>query len=233
VAQTDAAIGGKTGVDLATGKNLVGAFHQPRAVIADVEALTSLSVREFRSGLAEVVKYGIICDAGLFGSVVEASAALRRRALASLEPVVLRCCEIKARVVSEDETEQGLRAILNFGHTVGHAVEAATGYRRFRHGEAVAIGMVSACLIGEGIGVTPREVTGSVVDALERFGLPTRFPGSVSSDQVLALLGRDKKALAGIPRFVLARKIGDVVIRGDVPPEAVVAALERQRGIGR
>ena len=144
LAQVDASVGGKTGVDLPQGKNLVGAFHQPRAVLIDTDTLRSLPARELRSGLAEVIKYGIICDKGLFDRLGKEMPRLLRRDSPALASVIVRSCEIKADVVSKDEFERGARAILNFGHTVGHALESLTVYRQFKHGEAISIGMVSA-----------------------------------------------------------------------------------------
>jgi 3-dehydroquinate synthase len=230
LAQVDASVGGKTGVDLRQGKNLVGSFHQPRAVIIDTDTLRTLPLRELRSGLAEVVKYGIISDEPFFRLVAQSLPRLLRRDSEATAAAVVRSCEIKARVVEADETEQGLRAILNFGHTVGHALESVTGYRRYRHGEAISIGMVSAGLIGEEVGLTPRGVTREIADVLERAGLPTVFPADVPVEDILHAMGRDKKTVAGKTRFVLAREIGRVEIVSDVPTRAVVAALDRQRG---
>jgi 3-dehydroquinate synthase len=232
LAQVDASVGGKTGVDLRQGKNLVGAFHQPRVVMIDTDTLRTLPARELRSGLAEVVKYGIISDESFFRLIVQAMPRLLRRDADAVASAVIRSCEIKARVVEADETEQGLRAVLNFGHTVGHALEAVTGYRRYRHGEAISIGMVSAGLIGEEAGVTPREVTGRIVEALRRAGLPTDFPADVPAERILEAIGRDKKTVAGKTSFVLAREVGSVEIVSDVPAGAVLTALRRQRSAG-
>jgi 3-dehydroquinate synthase len=229
LAQVDASVGGKTGVDLPRGKNLVGAFYQPRAVLIDTDTLRTLPARELRSGLAEVVKYGIISDKAFFARAQAQMPRLLRRDPEALAAAIVRSCEIKADVVRQDETEQGLRAILNFGHTVGHALEAVTGYRRYKHGEAVAIGMVSAALIGEEIGVTPREVREAIVAVLTAANLPTAFPADVPTEPILEAMGRDKKKVAGQLRFVLAARLGSVIVTGDVPPSAVRAALERQR----
>jgi 3-dehydroquinate synthase len=229
LAQVDASVGGKTGVDLPEGKNLVGAFHQPAVVLIDTHTLRTLPIRELRAGLAEIIKYGIIYDAPFFTGTVAALPQLLCRDEAALTDVIARSCAIKAEVVAQDETEQGLRAILNYGHTVGHALEALTHYRRYKHGEAVAIGMVSAALIGEEIGVTPQDATAVIVAGLRSARLPVAFPEDIQSAAILETAQRDKKTLAGRLRFVLARRIGEVFVTGDVPPEAVNRALHRQK----
>ncbi len=228
LAQVDASVGGKTGVDLPEGKNLVGAFHQPVSVLIDPRTLQTLSRRELRSGLAEVIKYGIIYDSAFFDTFERTIPAVLRTEESELIDVIARSCEIKAEVVAEDETEQGLRAILNFGHTIGHAIEALTHYRRYKHGEAIAIGMVSAALIGEEMGVTPIEVTARIRVALMLAGLPIAFPDDLSVEDVLLAAGRDKKTQAGRLHFVLVRRLGDVFISGDVSEKAVRTALGRQ-----
>jgi 3-dehydroquinate synthase len=229
LAQVDASVGGKTGVDLPSGKNLVGAFHQPAAVIIDLDTLTTLPRRELRGGLAEVIKYGIIRDKRFFDLVETTTARILRLEHDPLAAVIHRSCEIKAEVVAADETEQGLRAILNFGHSIGHALEAVTGYRRYKHGEAIAIGMLSACLIGEETGVTPRAVTERLSSALAAAGLPRAFPSDVSPESIREAALRDKKTIGGRLRFVLASDIGCVEIGQDVPFEVAEAALSRQR----
>lgn len=229
LAQVDASVGGKTGVDLPEGKNLVGAFHQPATVLIDPHTLRTLPARELRSGLAEVVKYGIIDDDRFFQETVALLPALRRRDEKALAAIIARSCAIKAEVVAQDETEQGQRAILNFGHTIGHALEAVTAYRRYKHGEAIAIGMVSAALIGEQTGDTSPAVTQALDGALRAAHLPVAFPRDIDVAAVLAAAQRDKKALDGRLRFVLARRIGEVFVTGDVPVEAVQAALARHQ----
>jgi 3-dehydroquinate synthase len=229
LAQVDASVGGKTGVDLPQGKNLVGAFHQPRAVVIDARTLATLPARELRSGLAEVIKYGIIYDDRLFETVARTMPDLLRRATIPLSNVIARCCEIKADVVSQDETEQGIRAILNFGHTIGHAIEAITGYRRFKHGEAVSVGMVSACLIGEETGITAKPVTSAVAASLLSARLPIGLPADLDTDAILTAARRDKKVQAGRLRFVLPGRIGSVTVQDNVPDAAIRAALDRQR----
>jgi 3-dehydroquinate synthase len=230
LAQVDASVGGKTGVDLPQGKNLVGAFHQPSAVLIDPQTLHTLPARELRSGLAEVIKYGIIVDRGFFFEVANALPALLRREEAALTRAITRSCEIKADVVAQDETEQGLRAILNFGHTIGHALEAVTGYRRYKHGEAIAIGMVAEARIGEVLGVTPPEVTQALVETLKAARLPTDFPADIGADAILEAAQRDKKTLAGRLRFVLARDIGEVFVSDAATEAAVRAALAGSAG---
>jgi 3-dehydroquinate synthase len=229
LAQVDASIGGKTGVNLRSGKNLVGAFHQPRAVVADPLTLMTLPVREMRCGLAEVLKHGFIRDGAYLGAVRADMARLRAREPGALCRVVLGSCRIKAAVVASDETEQGVRGVLNFGHTVGHALEALTGYRCLRHGEAVAIGMLSACLIGEEVGVTPSNVTATVASALAEAGLPRALPASVSVDAVVAAMAGDKKSERGSPRFVLLRDVGAGEPGYAVPQDRLRAALHRAR----
>ncbi len=228
LAQVDASVGGKTGVDLPEGKNLVGAFHQPLAVLIDPDTLLTLPRRELRAGLAEVIKYGIIYDERFFHRIGADVKLLLSGDAVALSHAIARSCEIKAEVVAQDETEQGLRAILNFGHTVGHALEAVTHYRRYKHGEAVAIGMVSACLVGEELNLTPPEVTRQLEAALKAAGLPTAFPADVDADAILEAAQRDKKTLDGKLRFVLATQLGTVQVVNDVPANAIRAALARQ-----
>lgn len=232
LAQVDASVGGKTGVDLPEGKNLVGAFHQPVSVIIDTETLSTLPARELRAGLAEIIKYGIIYDSLFFEETMQGMPALLRRDPSALSHVIARSCEIKAEVVAQDETEQGLRAILNFGHTVGHAVEAVTNYRRYKHGEAVAIGMVTACLIGEERGLTPPAVTAAVTDALQKARLPVGFPADIEAEAVLEAAQRDKKTEAGQLRFVLAHSVGTVAFGQSVDSGTVCKAIARQKQRG-
>jgi 3-dehydroquinate synthase len=226
LAQVDASVGGKTAVDLAAGKNLVGAFHQPCGVVIDTDTLHTLPVRELRSGLAEVVKYGIILDPEFHAQVLQTAPLLLKRHKAALEQVIVRSCQLKAQVVAQDETETGLRAVLNFGHTVGHALETITQYRRYKHGEAISIGMVSACLVGERMGLTPPAVTREVETALQRLGLPIAFPHDISNEATAQTAMGDKKSLGGELRFVLARRIGEVTLPVSVPGNLILQALE-------
>lgn len=229
LAQVDASIGGKTGVDLPQGKNLIGAFHQPAAVIVDVETLKSLPAREYRSGLAEVIKYGIICDKRFFDELNAQLPRLLRRDNNSVSAAVVRSCEIKAAIVGEDETEQGKRAILNFGHTVGHALEAVTSYRKYKHGEAIAIGMVSAAIVGEELGVASAHTTCEIASTLRQAGFSNRFPEDVNVDELIEAMGRDKKTVEGKLTFVLVPEVGTAMPHPAVPLRAVRSALARQR----
>jgi len=229
LAQVDSSVGGKTGVNLPEGKNLAGAFHQPTLVLADPDTLKTLPRRQFRAGLAEVVKYGIIADEALWHLVNAEASSLRQGYSARLAEIVYRCCEIKASVVSEDETEQGVRAILNFGHTVAHALEAVAGYGRLLHGEAVSIGMVSAALVGEEVGVTPEGTAGEIARLLRAVGLPVALPRDVDLDSLLTVMARDKKARDGQVRFVLIERIGQARLPLVVHEKEVLHALSVHR----
>ncbi|HEV2318230.1 MAG TPA: 3-dehydroquinate synthase [Verrucomicrobiae bacterium] len=226
LAQVDSSVGGKTGVNLRAGKNLVGAFYQPRLVLCDLDTLTTLPVREYRAGLAEVIKYGIIYDARLFAALERGLDRILRLDKKLLASVICRCCEIKARIVSQDETESGLRAVLNFGHTLGHAIENSFGYGKFLHGEAISIGQVIAARLSEMIlGMPPDDV--QRIEALfGRAGLPTHIELRPARRQKLFTAMRlDKKSAGGEVRFVLARKIGEVEFGKRVPAEAIDSAL--------
>jgi len=229
VAQVDSSIGGKTGVNLPEGKNLVGAFYQPRCVLIDPETLITLPHREVRAGIAEIIKYGVIADAGLFEYLQAHQPKLHKVDENIFSYLIERSCQIKADVVSRDETESDLRAILNFGHTIGHALEAATGYRHFLHGEAVAVGMVAASRIAERMGLAEQEVSAPIHDLLERFDLPTTLPRDISYPEMMEAMCRDKKIKGGKLRFVLPVCIGGVILRDDVSPETVQAVLEEMR----
>ncbi len=227
LAQVDASIGGKTGVDLPEGKNLVGAFYQPVAVIVDINTLQTLPIRELRSGLSEVIKYGIISDNILFDRTQKSISSILNRDRTALSDVISSSCRIKADVVSRDECENGLRAILNFGHTVGHAIEAVTNYRRFKHGEAIAIGMVSAALIGNKVGITSDSTVSEIVKALQMAKLPTAFPAELSPDEVINATQSDKKRIGSRLNWVLASSIGTVVLRNDIDITLVRDVLNR------
>jgi 3-dehydroquinate synthase len=224
VAQVDSAIGGKTGVNLAEGKNLVGAFYPPRLVLADPEALATLPDREFRGGLAEVIKYGVIADAKLFEFLESKMDALLRREPSALEHVIRRSIEIKAQVVGKDERESGLREILNFGHTFGHALESVTRYRRFQHGEAVAWGMMCAALLGHEVAGTPADAVSRIVALVRRIEPLPGWP-KIEAAKILQAMYSDKKARAGKLRFVLAPRIGHAETIGDVPEKTVNSIL--------
>ena len=211
LAQVDAAIGGKTGVNHARGKNLIGAFHQPRFVIADVDTLATLPRRELVAGLAEVIKYGVIGDADLFAEIEGRLDDLLRLDRVLVVRVVATSCRQKAAVVSADERElTGLRATLNFGHTVGHAVETLTDYRRFLHGEAVAIGMVAAARVSQALGLCDSRAVARIRDVAARAGLPTELPADLSPMALAGAMGGDKKSHRGRIRFVALEEIGRV-----------------------
>lgn len=230
LAQVDSSVGGKTGVNLPQGKNLVGVFHQPRLVLADTEVLRSLPARELRAGYAEVIKYGAICDADFFSWLERETTAALQLEPAAILRVVRRCCEIKAAVVSQDERESGLRAILNFGHTIGHALEAVSDYRGWLHGEAVAVGMcVAARLSARGGGLPATEA-----QRLERLigasGLPTRLPATVEWSALWEAMRLDKKAQGGRVRFVLLKRLGEAVVSDAVSEAQVREVLDECRG---
>jgi 3-dehydroquinate synthase len=216
VAQVDAAIGGKVGADLPQGKNLVGAFAQPRAVLSDPLVLRTLPPRELVAGLAEVVKSGVIRDAALFDFVERRGPALLRCAPGDMVEIVARSAAVKADVVSKDERESGLRQILNYGHSIGHAIEAATGYLRFLHGEAVSVGMTGAALIAWCLGLVGRDFVARQGSLLQRLGLPLRAPG-VPAGRVLRALRLDKKSRGGRVKFVLPTAVGRVRFGLEVP----------------
>jgi len=226
LAQVDSSVGGKTGVNLKAGKNLVGAFYQPKLVLCDLDTLKTLPEREFRSGLAEVVKYGIIFDAKLFVQLERDLPKLLRREPKSLTAVIARCCEIKAEVVGQDETEGGLRAILNFGHTIGHAIENSSGYGKYLHGEAIAIGQVAAAKLSQKIlGLSPGEAD-RIENLFVQAGLPVKIKfNPAQRRKLLAAMKLDKKVSAGEIKFVLAEKIGRVVWGQNVPQGLIEEVL--------
>lgn len=230
LAQVDSSVGGKTGVNHPRGKNLIGAFHQPRLVVIDVSTLVSLSPREYRSGMAEVVKAGLIRDSALFALLEREWLALVRLDGALLARVVRRAVEIKAEVVQADEREMGLRAILNFGHTVGHALEAATEYRTFTHGEAVSIGMVVEAQLSADLGLISLDDLTRIRELLVHLGLPVEAQG-VPFDKVREAMRLDKKVKDGRLRFALLDGIGSCRILPDVS-EAAVADAYRKHGGG-
>lgn len=226
LAQVDSSVGGKVGVNLAAGKNLVGAFYQPRFVLCDLTTLRSLPVRELRAGLAEVIKYGIIYDAPLFARLEHDLPRLLRRDPAVLAEIVARCCEIKAEVVRQDEHENGLRAILNFGHTIGHAIEAISGYGKYLHGEAISIGQVAAARLSVKLAGMPPPDAARIEKLFRRAGLPTRLRLSPQKNRrLLDAMLLDKKVSGGEVKFVLARALGQVEPGLKVPSELICQAL--------
>ncbi|HEY4144250.1 3-dehydroquinate synthase [Pinirhizobacter sp.] len=225
LAMVDSSVGGKTGVNLPEGKNLVGAFHQPRAVVADIDTLASLPDREYRAGLAEIVKGAAIGDAGFFAWLEDHADALEAREPTLLVEAIARKCAYKAGVVSRDETEQGERALLNLGHTFGHALETAGHYTTFLHGEAVAVGMVLAARLSERMGMAGSEDTARLSALLQRLGLPIAMPGGSDPDELLRLMRLDKKNTAGVLKLILWRGIGRAEIAPGVAEQDVLAVL--------
>jgi len=224
VAQVDSAVGGKTGVNLPEGKNLVGSFYPPRRVLVDPEVLSSLPEREFRGGLAEVIKYGVIRDASLFCFLEENIGAILRREADALEQIIRRSIEIKANVVSRDEKESGLREILNYGHTFAHALEAVTEYRRYQHGEAVAWGLMCAALLGHELVNTPADDVARIIALVRKTGPLPAWP-EVAPAKLFDAMRSDKKTKFGKVRFVLSRRLGDARSYDDVPPKRVLCVL--------
>jgi len=222
--QVDAAIGGKTGVNLPQGKNLVGTFYQPALVCCDPAVLKTLPNREYVSGLGEVVKYGMIRDAELYEYIEKNVEGIRDRNPEVLDEIVYRCAAIKADVVTKDEKESGERAILNYGHTIGHALEAAGRYKTLHHGEAVSIGMEAEAILSMELGIAPLEVLAAQNRLLKLCGLPTRVK-KMPEKQVLAALRLDKKNIAGKTRFVLPEAVGRVRWGVEVPQDMIAAAL--------
>lgn len=226
LAHVDSSVGGKTGVNLKAGKNLVGAFYQPKLVLCDLAALATLPPREFRAGLAEVIKYGIIYDAALFARLERDLPKLLRRETKALGEIIARCCEIKADVVGQDETESGLRAILNFGHTIGHGLEAISSYGKYLHGEAISIGQVAAAKLSQELTGLPEKDSARIVDLFQRAGLPTEVKLNASQrPKLFAAMKLDKKVSDGEIKFVLAKKIGKVVWGQRVPTPAIEKVL--------
>lgn len=224
LAQVDSSVGGKTGVNHPQGKNMIGAFHQPRCVIADIATLRTLPDREYRAGLAEVVKYGFIYDAAFLDWLEREADALAARHEPAIVQAVRRSCEIKAEVVAADERESGLRAILNLGHTFGHAIEAAAGYGSWLHGEAVAAGMAVAADMSARLGWISQADRDRAVRLIARFGLPTE-PPRIGAAKARELMGMDKKVLDGRVRLVLLRALGRADVVGDYPSETLAATL--------
>ncbi|MDI6709706.1 MAG: 3-dehydroquinate synthase [Thermoanaerobacterales bacterium] len=225
LAQVDSSVGGKVGVNHPKGKNIIGAFYQPRFVLADVRTLCTLPAREIRAGLAEVIKYGVIRDAAFFAWLEENLDRLLGLREDALAEAVYHSCRIKAEVVAADETEQGLREVLNFGHTVGHALESLTSYRAYRHGEAVAAGMVAEARLAMAEGMLSEADYRRLCALVARAGLPVELPDRWGPEEWLEHFTRDKKTRDGRVAFVLPTAIGRVVVRQDLPSYAVVSGL--------
>lgn len=227
LAQVDSSVGGKVGVNLKAGKNLVGSFYQPRRVECDLDTIRTLPRREFCAGLAEVIKYGIIFDADLFERLERELPALLGRETKALERIVARCCEIKAEVVRQDERESGLRAILNFGHTIGHALEAISGYGKYLHGEAISIGQVAAARISARMLGLPARDADRIRNLFARAQLPTKVALTKAQQRrLIAAMRLDKKVTEGRIKFVLARQIGTVIFGQQVPTAIIGQTLQ-------
>ncbi len=231
LAQVDSSIGGKVAVNLPEAKNIIGAFYQPRLVVSDVRLLQTLPLREFQAGLAEVVKYGVIADKTFFEWLEGSLPDILRQEEEVLIHLVRTSCQIKAKVVEVDERDAGLRAILNFGHTVGHAIEAATGYRQYTHGEAIAVGMVVAAQLSRHLGLCSPEVPQRIATILQRIGLPTQL--SIKPEFLMESMAYDKKIKDGMNYFVLTKELGSVTVAPIFNPlEALQAALKAGGGCG-
>jgi 3-dehydroquinate synthase len=229
LAQVDASVGGKTGVNHPRGKNLIGAFHQPAAVVIDSATLDTLPAREFNAGVAEVVKYGALGDAPFFDWLEANADRVTARDGEAIDTMIRRSVENKARIVGQDEKESGVRALLNLGHSFGHALESETRYAVFLHGEAVAIGMVTAALLSEQRGLCPPGTARRIDTLLARFDLPTRIPAELDPARLAAALTLDKKAVASGLRLVLLHDIGAAVVDRDSSAEDILNAMENNR----
>lgn len=224
LSQVDSSVGGKTAVNHPLGKNMIGAFYQPRAVVIDLDTLKTLPAGEFRAGIAEIIKYGVIEDPDLFAYLERNADAILQQDTACLEHVIETSCAIKARVVERDERESNYRMVLNYGHTIGHAIEALTGYTEYKHGEAVAIGMVAAARLSEQMGYCDSGTVERITRLIERYGLPTRLPEFPARDYIESMY-RDKKAREKKIRFILVRALGRVEIVDAVPESELEKVL--------
>ena len=225
LSQVDSSVGGKTGVNHPLGKNMIGAFHQPQAVIADTLTLNTLPDRELSAGMAEVIKYGLINDADFFEWLEEHMEALMARDLVLLAEVIRRSCADKAQIVAADEKESGQRALLNLGHTFGHAIETGMGYGKWLHGEAVGAGMAMAADMSCRLGWISQDKVNKINDLLQRAALPASPPESMSGNDFMDLMSVDKKVLDGKMRLVLMKDIGESIISDDFDPAALKATL--------
>jgi 3-dehydroquinate synthase len=227
LAMVDSAIGGKTGINHPQGKNLIGAFHQPRLVWVDPDVLKTLPAREFRAAMAEVIKYGVIWDAELFEQMLQSKRLDQLRYINPdlLFAILSRCAQAKAEIVSQDEKEGNIRAILNYGHTVGHAIEAVTNYRYFNHGEAVGLGTIAAGAIATSLGFWAEAEQAKQQILIEKAGLPQKLPAGVDLDAIVAALSKDKKVTDGKVQFVLPTMIGKAIVTDQVTAETVSKVL--------
>ncbi|WP_347487667.1 3-dehydroquinate synthase [Desulfoscipio sp. XC116] len=229
LAQVDSSVGGKVAVNHPRGKNIIGAFYQPALVISDTATLSTLAGREIQSGLAEVIKYGIIGDAAFFAWLEKNMQQVLALEPGALAHVVEQSCLNKARVVEQDETEQGTRAILNLGHTAGHAIEALAGYGRYSHGEAVAMGTAAAVHLAVDLGVLSREAAHSIINLLQRAGLPITVPAELADSELITAMYGDKKTVGGAITFIVPVGIGRAAIRPDTSEEQISRAIARAR----
>jgi len=223
LAQVDSSVGGKTGINHALGKNMIGAFHQPEAVLADVASLDTLSDREFVAGLAEVIKYGLIIDGQFYQWLTDNIELLLARESSALTWAIRRSCELKAYIVSQDEREVGLRAILNLGHTFGHAIEKSLGYGYFLHGEAVAVGLFLSISLSSQRGWIEQSQVKILSDLLDKIGLPKKLPASIVPEDFMQVMALDKKSTDDGLRFILLRDIGQAVVVADVTSDEVLS----------
>jgi len=225
LAHVDSSVGGKVGVNMPGAKNMIGAFWQPAGVLIDTDTLRTLPDREYRAGLAEVVKYGVILDSPFFAELEQSVAAICQRDPVTLRRIIARCCRLKADVVEQDEREEtGIRAVLNYGHTFCHAIESATGYGRYLHGEAVSMGMVCAARLAERLGRIDASLGQRQLALLEQLGIPTQLP-DLDHQELVDLMRHDKKVEHGRLRFVLPSRLGHVELVGDIDERDVLAAL--------
>jgi len=229
LAQVDSSIGGKTGIDLSAGKNLLGSFYQPKGVFIDLSFLRTLPTREFNNGMAEIVKYGIIEDTELFSLLEDEAKTIRNESMVLLETVIGRSCRIKKSIVETDEKESGLRRILNFGHTIGHAIEAESGYS-LSHGEAVSIGMAAAAMISEKLKYLPSRDMERIRKLAEALGLPCGIPESLSTEGILSRLKTDKKKHGDAINFVLLKKLGSSFVSSEAPEEMIRETINMLKG---
>jgi 3-dehydroquinate synthase len=218
-------VGGKTGVDLPEGKNLLGTFYQPSTVYIELSFLRTLSDKDFANGLAEIIKYGIIGNHNLFEFLEHESDGIKQRNPSLMKSLVARSCKIKANIVEMDEKELGLRRILNFGHTLGHALEAASGYG-LSHGQAVSIGMVGAAKISQKLDYLDGSACTRIIELIRQYNLPIEVPAGMETDQIMAFMASDKKAVAGQVHFVLVKEIGVPFVTADIPSDVVVKTIE-------
>jgi 3-dehydroquinate synthase len=224
LSHVDSSVGGKTGVNHPLGKNMIGAFYQPKLVLIDIDSLKTLPKREFLAGMAEVIKYGVIYDREFFDYLKVNKDEILNLNPIHLTHIISRSCQIKAEVVSLDEREAGLRAILNFGHTIGHAIETVTKYKRFLHGEAIAIGMCAASKLSS----ISKEELHEIIDLISSYGLPTEIPDDIDRDSIITAMTLDKKAVSGDITFILPKNIGEVIINDGIDKEDIIQALWRK-----